>query len=294
MKRMLLSLLVLPIVLTGCGSDVIADRVYAQAVGLSRQNGIRMSLQSFDEDSCHTIRADSLSSAFRVAEVQAGGKVFVGHTELICLDGSMTVDALRELFFENGVSPACKVIYAPSGFLHEQDSTPIVHTLRMAERDGLLTETNLAAVMEEWLGEYQTALLPVAASPLPGLMLLHRDGTCTRLHEDAARGMLWLRHPPESASVTIGGQEISVRDIRLEKRFEGTTPLYLLHLRALDCDTGTCRKIQQQLRRDCEAAASLVYQNNADVIGLQALYESADQVLPDRLPEIRITVTVER
>ena len=290
--RKLLALLLLPLLLTGCGSDVIADRVYAQAVALSQQNGLRLSLQRFDEEGCHTVRADSLAEAFRLEEARAGGRVFVGHTELICLDGSVTASTVRELFYENGISPACKLLYAPSGFLQDKDSTPVVHTLRMAERGGLLTETNLATCMEEWLGAYKTALLPAPGEPLPGLLLLHENGTCTRLHEDAARGMLWLRRPPEQADVTVGSQEITLQDIRLEKRMDGEQPVYTLHVSARGCDAAARVALEQQLRRDCEAAARLVRAQNADVIGLQTLCEAENCPLPEVLPLVQVCVIV--
>ena len=181
MKYQILPFLLALLLLTGCGSDSLADRIYAQALGISAENRLTLTLQSSEDEDCRTVHAASLAEAFRLEEAQAGGRVFIGHTELICLDNSVTPDTVQELFYENGISPACKLLYAPPSYLQSHDSTPVVHTLRLAEKDGLLTKTDLATALDEWLGAYRTALLPVSGNPLPGFVFLHADGTCTRL-----------------------------------------------------------------------------------------------------------------
>ena len=292
MKPYLAVLLLFPLLLTGCGSDSIADRLYAQALGLSEQNGLILTLQSSEDESCRTVRASSLAQGFALEEAQAGGKVFIGHTELICIDRSVTPALLRELFYEDGISPACKLLCTSSDFLRSHDSTPVVHTQRMAEKDGLLPQTDIATVMEEWLGAYQTALLPVPAEPLPGLVLMDTGGNCTRLSDSAARGMLWLRQPPRKTAVVLGKQQIDVRDIRLHKTWQGDSAVYSLSLKAPDCDADTRSRLQKKLTSDCQAAVDAVHSANADVIGLQTLLESQGVPLPEQLPLVTVRVAV--
>lgn len=291
MRKRILPLLLLPLLLMGCGSDSLADRIYAQALGISGEERLTLTLQSSEDEDCRTVRAASLSEAFRLEEAQAGGRVFVGHTELICLDRSVAPDTLRELFYEDGISPACKLLYAPPSYLQTHDSTPLVHTLRLAEKDGLLARTDLASALDEWLGAYRTALVPVQGSLLPGFVLLHENGTCTRLSDRAAAGMLWLREPPHKTSVTLGTQQVELRDIRLRKRLENGTPVYTLTVRAQGCDAKD--KLRSRLLAECQAAAEAMVSANADVIGLQTLLESGGRPLPAELPEVAVRVVVE-
>ncbi len=293
MKLRFLPVLALLLLLTGCGSDSLADRIYAQALGISEDSGLRLTMQSAEDESVRTVRADSLAAAFRLEEAQAGGRVFIGHTELICLDRSVTPATVRELFYENGISPGCKLLYAPPEFLQTNDSTPVIHTQRLAEKDGLLTRTDLSTALDEWLGAYQTALLPVPDKPLPGLMLMHADGTCLRLTDSAARGMLWLRQPPAKTETAVGSEHVKVQQIRLQKTWETDKAVYSLTLRAPDCDPGIRGQLQRKLAADCQAAADTAVSANADVIGLQTLLEANDIPLPDALPPVSVQVVVE-
>lgn len=280
------------LLLTGCGSDVIADRVYTQAIGLSDAGTLSLTLQGFEEDSSRTVQSGSITQALALAQANAGGRVFVGHTELLCLDGTVTTDGVQELFFSQGISPACKIVYASPSLLHTQDSTGIVHTIRMAERDGLLAETDLAGVLNEWLGAYHTALVPVPAETLPSLVLLSEDGSVTELSEAAAAGMFWLRQPPREAAVTVGQQTLTVQEIRMRKELTPEGICCTLTLKAPDTDPAVRKRLRSKLLSDCEAAAAAISQENADVIGLQELYERENQPLPEVLPEIRIKVAV--
>lgn len=136
-------------VFTGCGTDALADRFYTQAIGLHREDGeLLVAVQSFDEENCRTVRADSIPEALRRQEAAVGGRVFIGHTELICLDESIEPELIEELFFEQGISPACKVIYAPLDFLETHECTQVVHCIRMAEQNGLTEEQDLTTFLE--------------------------------------------------------------------------------------------------------------------------------------------------
>lgn len=293
MKTSILPILLLPLLLTGCGSDSLADRVYAQALELSEDSSLHLTLQSSEDESVRAVHADTLEEALRLEEALSGGHVFIGHTELVCLDRSVTPDTLQALFYENGVSPGCKLLYSPSGYLKENDSTPVVHTLRLAEQDGLLTKTDLSTALEEWLGAYQTALLPVPGKPLPGLLLMHADSTCLRLTDSAARGMLWLRQPPGKVSVTVGSEQIELRSIRLCRTWQEDHALYSLTAEAQDCDPETRTRLQEQLTADCQAAAETSISANADVIGLQTLLEANGIPLPETLPAVTVQVMIE-
>ena len=292
MKLRFLPILACFLLLTGCGSDSLADRVYAQALALSEDSGLHLTLQSAENESIRKVRADTLADALRLEEAQAGGQVFIGHTELICIDRSVKPDTVRELFMQNGISPGCKLLYTPSDYLRTHDSTPLVHTLRLAEQDGLLPRTDLSTALDEWLGAYRTALLPVPDQPLPGLMLMHSDGTCIRLTESAARGMLWLRQPPRRTAVTVGAEQIRIREIRLEKQWQTDCAVYTLTMRAPSCSADLRSQLQKQLLSDCQAAADASVSVNADVIGLQTLLESAHVPLPETLPPVTVRVTV--
>ena len=281
-------LCLLPLLLTGCGSEGFADRMYTRAIGL--QGDLQMSVQGFEQQGCTVVQAGSISEALQFEEAAAGGKVFTGHTELLCLDGSSGGDAVEALFYGQGLSPGCKVLCTrPAQFLQKHDAAETVHSLRMAERSGLLPRTELATVLEEWLGTGQTALVP--AEGCRELVLLRRDGRKTQLSAQACAGMRWLRPHPAVTSVTLeDGTELGIAHIRLQRSVEGGTLQYTLRIRA-NADDAQKNALQQKLQSDCERAVREMLAAQADVIGLQELCEAHD--LPsDPPPEVRVTVEV--
>ncbi len=292
--RKWLCCVILPILLTGCGSDVIADRVYTQAISL-RQSGtdISLSLQSFGTEDVRTVKAETLPLALQLEETAAGGRVFVGHTELLYLDGTAPPTLAEELFFTQSLSPACKVIYEPAGYLQATDSTAVVHTIRMAERDALLTETDLADALDDWAGAYRTALLPSPrGEELPRLTLLRDDGTAYTLSDAAARGMFWLRKPPRTADITVDGQSYAVSGVRCLSCLRDGVPLFTVRLKAKGADADECAALESAIQADCEAAAEALFQANADVIGIELLYAREREPLPEQVPLAEITVEV--
>lgn len=294
MRKRLCIALFLPLLLTGCGSDVIADRVYTQAIAL-RQSGdeISLSLQSFGAEDVRTVNAGTLPLALKLEEAAAGGRVFVGHTELLCLDGTAPPTLAKELFFTQSLSPACKVIYAPAGFLQKADSSAVIHTIRMAERNALLTETDLADALDDWAGAYRTALLPSPrGESLPELTLLRDDGTAHTLSDAAARGMFWLRKPPRKSEITVDGETYPVSGVTCQSCLSDGVPLLTIRLKADGADVDACAAIEAAIRSDCEAAAEALFQANADVIGIESLYERERQPLPEQVPLAEITVEV--
>ena len=130
-------LCLLPWVLCGCGSDVIADRFYAQAMALHcGADTLTLTLQGFGESDCRTVCAADLDAALAAQETRAGGRVFIGHTELICMDETVPPALLETLFFEYGISPDCMIMQEGRAFLETHESTSVVHQMRMAQRNG--------------------------------------------------------------------------------------------------------------------------------------------------------------
>ena len=288
MKR-LWFILLLPLLLTGCGSEGFADRMYTRAIGL--QGSLQMSVQGFEQEGCTAVKAGSLGEALQFEEAAAGGRVFVGHTELLCLDGSCGGDAVEQLFFGQGLSPGCKVLYTrPVLFLREHDAAETVHSLRMAERSGLLPRTELATVLEEWLGAGQTALVPTEGCR--SLVLLRRDGRVTTLSEEACEGMRYLRRHPEVTSVTLrDGTELGIDRIHVKKTVENGAIRCTVCIRADSADPTQQSALRKELQTCCEAAVRQMLAAGADVIGLQEVCEAHD--LPaDPRPEVRVTVEV--
>ena len=288
MKRLWI-LLLLPLLLTGCGSEGFADRMYTRAIGL--HGDLQISVQGFEQDACTVVEAGSIGEALPFAEAAAGGKVFVGHTELLCLDGSCSGEAAEQLFFGQGISPGCKVLYTrPVRFLQEHDAAETVHSIRMAERSGLLPRTELATVLEEWRGTGQTALVPMEGCRM--LVLLRRDGRMTALSEQACEGMRYLRRHPAVKSVTLDdGTEVGIDRIRLQKTAEDGGLRYTVQIRAKEAAPSSRRALQKKLQTACEMAAREMHTAQADVIGVQEA--CASHGFPyEPLPEVRVTVEV--
>ncbi|MCR4647067.1 MAG: hypothetical protein K5695_16945 [Oscillospiraceae bacterium] len=287
MKRCL-PILLLPLLLTGCGSEGFADRMYTRAIGL--HGNVQMSVQGFEQEGCTVVDARSIGEALQYEEAAAGGKVFVGHTELLCLDGTCNADAPQELFTGEGISPGCKVLYAhPTAFLRAHDAAETVHTLRMAERDGLLPRTDLSTVLEEWQGIQQTALVPAEGGR--SMVLLKRDGHVTALSAEACAGLRCLRHGNSLPSVTLDdGSEVAVTSAKLRRTAENGAVCYTVTLRT-DAAPGQRRLLQEQMQTGCETAVREMLAAGADVIGVQEVCEKYG-IPADPLPEVQVKVEV--
>ncbi|MBR3631245.1 MAG: hypothetical protein IKN55_12345 [Oscillospiraceae bacterium] len=290
MKR-LVCLCLLPLMLTGCGSEGFADRTYTRAIGL--HGALQMCVQGFEQEGCTVTDAGSIGEALQFEEAAAGGRIFTGHTELLCVDGSGVGDAVEALFLEQGISPGCKVLYTrPVAYLQQHDAAETVHSLRMAERSGLLPRTELATVLEEWLGVGQTALVPVEGCRK--LVLLRQDGKTTALSEQACEGMRYLRHAPAVTNVTLDdGTEIGIDRIRLRKTAEDGTVRFTVKLRVRNASPSQCSALHEKLRQACEMAVREMHTARADVIGVQEICESHG-IPADPLPEVQVRVEVQQ
>jgi len=278
---MILSLFL--ITLTACGNDSLDNRVYTQGLGISGGENFTLTFQRFEDVNSHTIHAETLSEAMQMQEANNGGEIFTGHTELLCIDKSHTLPYVKELFYQQWISPSCKVIFTnPEEFLQNYDCTQMVHTIRMAEENSILPITDLSTVLNEWLGMGETALLPVPAGKLPALVLMRQNGDVLRLSEEAIRGMYWLRETG-TKEISYQGENISVKIIRLEKQYENETLCYHLAVNISDNPS----EVQKLIRSDCEKAIAEMRSFGADVIGIQ---EAMQQQNLDTIPEISVKV----
>ncbi len=288
--------LLLPLLLlTGCSSETFSDRLYTRAIGLTDRSGLQMSVQVFEEDGCRTVQAQNIEEALRLEQAIAGGRVFVGHTELLCLDGTCTLEEAQSLFFGQGLSPGCKLLYAePETYLKNTDSTAAVHTLRMAERNGLTPVADLSTALEEWLGAWKTALVPSSTDELPTFILLHTDGSFSKLSEKAAAGMRWLRRNTGSFSVALDGGKIetSVSRIRLYRYTTDDVLCYEVHIRTQSSQEKQRQALAEQVQEECEAAVGEMLAARADVIGMQDVLERNGKTLDENIPKVQVTVNV--
>lgn len=297
MRRFLILAIFPLLFLTGCGSDSLADRLYTQAIGLSGQGTLRFTMQSFGDEKAHTVSASGIPEALRKEESAAGGRVFIGHTELLCLDGSRTLDSVQELLLEEGLSPSCKILLTPpEAFLGKADCTEAVHTLRMAEQNGLLAKTELSGILDEWLGNWETALVPVPCEDMPGLALLRKNGEVIRLQQTAAAGLFWLRRNTGNFTLTLpqDGETVNVEIGRtfLTKTVSDGELRYAVRIRTVDCPEPTKQALQEKVLSECQAALQALQHAKADVIGMQDALEAAG-VQTDAFPQADVTVTVE-
>ncbi len=284
--------------MTGCSAENISERLYTQSIGIAGHSRITLQALAFNETTPFSGSGASAAEALTHAEAAQGGRIFLGHTELLCLDGSRTLEECRLLLSEQGISPSCKVLCTniPAVF-SEGRTEPILQSIRMGEQNGLLAVTELSTVLNEWLGQKKTALLPAASGEAEGMVLLHEDGTRTTLSEEAVRGMFWLRpHGNEPVPLTLGSADITCQsshlDTSVERQEDGITLVYALTVRSDDCppeqrETATAHILQQ-----CSAAAEEMLAADADVIGMEALLASEGILtFPSRL-RIRTEVVV--
>ena len=299
MKFLKLSVIGLCLLCTGCTSETISDRLYTQAIGLTCNGKLSFYTQDFNQNLTAPVEGISIAEVLRQEESANGGKVFIGHTELLCLDGTCTLNPAEELLFQNGLSPACKVLYAkPEEYFQTPDNAGLIHQIRMSEQNGLLSTTELATALNEWHGIWETALLPVqkAGQNVPSLVLLHKDGRCTELSDFAVKGMYWLRRNTGDFKITLqtpdGEQETLIRSCRTEKQIENQKINYHVIVR-----TGTPElnsTLQRLIEKQCLCAIDEMLSAKADVIGIQDLLENAG-IKPEKdMPlTIQLSVTVQ-
>lgn len=286
---------------TGCSTESIADRVYTQAIGLTCcDKKLSLYTQGFDEDSRKPVTGASIAEVLRCEESVNGGKVFVGHTELLCLDGTCTLNPTEELLFQQGLSPACKILYTkPDAYFENADSTATVHMIRMSEQNGLLSSTELSTALREWQGVWETALIPMRkeSQDYPALVFLHKDGACLELSDAAAKGMYWLRRNAGNFTMTLdtadGEQDISIASCKLKKSVQNQKLYYEIKIKTKDSSEELRNILREMILKQCHAAISEMHRANADVIGMQDLLEHENIELNRNFkPELEISVFI--
>ncbi|MDE5883741.1 MAG: Ger(x)C family spore germination C-terminal domain-containing protein [Oscillospiraceae bacterium] len=306
------------IFLTGCSSESIADRVYTQAIGLTTksekagnsknpenpgESGIfTLYTQEFNQDAGKSVTGADIPEVLRLEQAVNGGKVFTGHTELLCLDGTCTLKQTENLLLEQGLSPACKILYTdPAVYFKNPDSTGTVHMIRMSEQNGLLSSTELSTALAEWQGFRKTALIPMQkeSQDYPALVFLHQDGTCQELSDAAAKGMYWLRRNTESFTMTLatpdGTQNIFISSCKLKKTIKNQVLNYEITIKTKDSSPELQGILQKEILRECHAAVSEMNQAKADVIGMQDVLEHENvnsKLDPNIDPELKLSVII--
>ncbi len=256
--------------------------------------------QAFGKDESFSADGATAAEALRSCEAKQGSPVFIGHTELLCLDGSHTLEEVRDLLSSQGLSPACKLLCTQvDGFFEAGDMASPLADIRMAERCGLLAQTDLSTVLDEWLGNAQTALLPATRGSDLRMVLLHIDGTCTLLSEDAACGMYWLRrHENDEFTMTVktdsGMQDIPILRSTLRKDALTTenAPLlrYTLTVHTDDCPEDARPVLQETIAAQCRTAVQEMLAADADVIGIQTLAAFGGLDAAEAVIEVVVTI----
>lgn len=290
-------LLLLPLLLlTGCGTEHISDRIYTQTLGISADETITLHAQAFGGEEAFSGSGASAAEAVRQCEAARGGRILIGHTELLCMDGTADIPQIQDLLFSQGLSPACKVLYTDvAGCFEEHDPAALRESIRMAERRGMLPVTELSGVLDEWLGASETALIPAYSGGSLRMALLKTDGTCTILSADAAQGMYWLRrHDGTDLTLTVstagGTADIAIVRSSLQKYVRGTTLFYDLTVFTDDCPEALRAALRETILSHCRCAMEEMQAAGADVIGIEAL-AAFGQISPeDCTAEILVTV----
>lgn len=193
------------------------------------------------------------------------------------MDGTVEVSQIEDLLFSQGLSPACKVLYTDvASFFAEHDPAALRESICMAERRGILSVTELSSVLDEWLGESETALIPAYSGGSLRMVMLKTDGTCTMLSADAAQGMYWLRrHDGEDLMITIstpeGTEDIPIVRSSLQKYVRETTLFYDLTIFTDDCPKSLRPILQETILSHCRRAVEEMQAADADVIGMEDL-----------------------
>ena len=286
------------VLFVGCSSETISDRLYTQSIGITQNENLTLYAENFHQEISPPVDGISISELLRQEEALNGGKVFIGHTELLCLDGSCILPQMEELLFNYGLSPACKLLYTnPEKYFRNEKNNSFVHTIRMAEQNGLLAETELSTALTEWNGIGETALLPIQKenSSVPSLILLNKNGTCKELSSSAVQGMFWLRKNSGNFSFTFstpeGEKQLFIRRCHIEKQIQNQHLLYHVFIRTNSSDEN--HSFQQLVEKQCLSAIQEMFSAHADVIGIQDILEKNHLPLEENFPpEMELLITV--
>lgn len=272
MKKLWILLLLCPF-LAGCES--VSDRLYTETMGLTGIQPVRIYTQSLETGDILSAQGSLPAEALRAAEDLGGRKIFIGHAELLCMDGSFTPETAQELLLSEGLSPACKLLYTDVDGYFQNENGCTADMLRISEKNGRLPRTELATALQEWLGDGEMALLPAEGENGLGMVLLRRDGTAVPLSASAVRGMYWLRQDSGETALTVqtkdGWQELSVLRSAREKEARDGAFCCTISVYASGGTPEVREAAKQQILRDCRTAAEEMTAVHGDVIGAQDL-----------------------
>ncbi len=285
--------------MTGCGRDTISNRVYTRTIGIQSDGTLTIHARDFSSSESFSGSGSTAAQALRSCEISMGKEIRSGHTELLCLDGSTKPEVFRELLFEDGLPPACKVCFTNlQDFFQAEETAELQQMLLLAEQNGTIGACDLASILVEWLGSGGTALLPSWDSESIGMALLHRNGDFAALSEQAAQGMYWLRKGSSGCTVTLTRDD-ETKDVRIlqssiRRSLEDSGSIrLLLSVRSEDCPSDWRSTLASKLLECCTSAVSEMRSAGADVLGIEELLEAERLSFdPEDYPEIVIEVRI--
>lgn len=275
-------LFTLPLFLTGCGATEVRDRSFIQTAGISGASQPTVTVQPFDAKAPVSGRGETLLSALETAGEGLGGKMFLGHTELLAVGEGDLIARLSTLLAGTRISPSCRLMYAPDGIA---DPSLSVEMARRADC-GTLLLPSCGDGLRQLLGRSATAVLPCDAPE--GLTLAVVDAAGKRLElltADACRGLYWLSGGDtalvlpvevegEPRDVSVSGSRVVLTATPAD---EGLTLHIALELDCPDTPAPLRDAAKQEAERLCRAAlAQTLLRHGTDVIGAEAAVQRAD------------------
>jgi len=165
LKKMIL-IMITAAMLTGCASSgLVHDKNYLRAVSVSGRERLEMTLAFFSDDEENVnVSGKDLDSALKNAEMKTGKPIFTGYTELVILGDCEYRNVLEEMLNSWKVSPSCTVAYSESGgaVLRKNGAELLSGQIKRAEKQDIVRDSNIVKVLEELLGEQQSAEVPEA------------------------------------------------------------------------------------------------------------------------------------
>lgn len=268
-KRLLAGIMLL-LCLSGCESESVSQRLYLQSIRIRGNAPVSLTMQAFDSEKQFSASGETIPEAIRNGEITQGKRIFTGHTELLLIGEGFSKEGAEHLLLEQGLSPGCSVMYGNT-FAPEA----ALQSLRMSERQGMQTKTELSTALQEWMGAGGTALLPETGG---GMVLVHSSGRIWKISPSAVQGMYWLRGNTGEREMTVGGENVQVLGSKRKRWEKDGVCSYRIEVKLKGCSESLRQRTEEKIRMDCEAAASEMLAAGADVIGAEDFLHT----LPDK------------
>lgn len=141
MRKIVIPALLALMMLTGCSSGNVQDRLFLRAVKI---DGTSYEFAFFSEDEgVLGITADSPDAALNRAENVLGKRIFTGHTELAVLGECSRVDTLCLLLNDWKVSPSCLAVYDTEADLALAEQ--LIDSIRLSAAKGDIPECDVVS-----------------------------------------------------------------------------------------------------------------------------------------------------